>query len=271
MGVVPLVWSALRIAGVTLGALAVVPMAVNAAAYALAARARRRWGHSCPDDEGTPWSSRVHGFAVECAAAWPLLGVPVSAWRRPAPGPSTRPVIVLHTRGAPAGRLLRRLLSAGFDPWPVGCSRLLGGIETNATQLAHAIDRIRATRGVARVDVVAHGLGGLVARAYLRRPGAAGTVGRVVTLGTPHGGPVARDWADLADGEPLPPHVELVSIFSSEDAFVVPPSRAYHPDAFNVEMAGVGHLSLLVSARVFELVRENLASDDAVAPARSHA
>jgi hypothetical protein len=271
MGVVPLVWSALQIAGVALVALGVVPIAVNGMAYARAARARRRWGNTCPDDEGTPWSSRVRGFVVECAAAVLLLRVLLSSRRRRSPSPSTRPVIVLHTRGAPVGGILRRLLHAGFDPCAVGCSRLLGGIETNATRLAHAVDRVRAARGAARVDIVAHGLGGLVARAYLRRPGAAGTVGRVVTLGTPHEGSVARDWADLADGEPLPAHVELVSIYSADDAFVVPPSRGYHPDAFNVEMAGVGHLTLLVSARAFELLRENLVGDDAVAPSRSHA
>jgi triacylglycerol lipase len=208
---------------------------------------------------------------TECAATLLLLGVPFSSWRRAAPAASTRPVIVLHTRGAPVDRLLRRLRRAGFAPFAVGCSRLLGGIETNATRLARAVDHVCLTRGQARVDIVAHGLGGLVARAYLRRPGTGGTVGRLVTLGTPHGGPVARAWADLADGEPLPAHVELVSIYSADDAWVVPPSRGYHPDAFNVDVAGVGHLALLVSARAFELVRENLTGDDAVAPARSHA
>ena len=178
---------------------------------------------------------------------------------------------MLHTRGTPVGRLVHRMVRAGFDPHLVGCSRLLGGIETNATQLGLAVDRVRATGGATRVDIVAHGLGGLVARAYLRRPGMASAVGRLITLGTPHEGQVARDWADLGDGEPLPPRVELISIFSGDDAFVTPPSRAYHPGAFNVEVGGVGHLSLLVSARVFELVRENLVAEDDVAPSRSHA
>jgi pimeloyl-ACP methyl ester carboxylesterase len=179
--------------------------------------------------------------------------------------------MLVHTRGAPARGLLRRLHGTGFDPHAVPCSRLLAGIETNATHLAHAIARARSAGGAKRVDVVAHGFGGLVARAYLRRPGAAATVRHVVTLGTPHEGPAARTWAGLDDGEPLPAGVDLVSIYSADDAFVAPPARGYHPDAFNVEVRGVGHLSLLVSARVFDLVRENLLVDDEAAPSRSHA
>jgi pimeloyl-ACP methyl ester carboxylesterase len=270
MGVVRLVWSPARLAGIAIVSVAVLPIAVNALAYVRAARARRRWGTVCPDDEGRPLASRVHGFLTECAATWLLLAVVLSAWRRVPRVRSTRPVIVLHTHGAPAGRLLRRLRGAGFDPHPVGCSRLLGGIETNATRLARAVDRARTACDADHVDVVAHGLGGLVARAYLRRSGTAGSIGRLVTLGTPHEGPVARQWAGFDDGDQLPPWIELVSIFSGDDAFVVPPARGYHPDAFNVEVAGVGHLSLLVSGRVFELVRENLVADDGVTPSRSH-
>ena len=254
-----------------LASLAALPIAVNAAAYAFAARARRRQGAVCPGDEGTPWSSRAHGFVAECVAAWLLLTVPMTSWRRASDARPTRPVMVLYTRGASAGRLGRRLRRAGVHPHPVRCSRLLGGIETNATDLAHAIGRVRAAGGASRVDVVAHGLGGLVARAYLRRPGTVGTVARVVTLGTPHEGPVAREWAGFDDSDPLPARVDFVSIYSAADAFVVPPARGYHPDAFNVEVRGVGHLSLLVSFRVFDLVRENLLADDHVTPARSHA
>jgi pimeloyl-ACP methyl ester carboxylesterase len=270
MGVVPPVWWVVRLAGIALLSLLAAPVVVNAVAYTLAARARRRAATTCPDDEGTPWSLRVHGFMTECAATWLVLAVPCSAWRRGSEVAPTRSVIVLHTRGAPVGRLVRRLRRAGFDARPVACSRLLGGIETNATQLARALEHVRATGGGQPAHIVAHGLGGLVARAYLRRPGTAGTIGRVVTLGTPHEGPVARGWGGFADGEPLPPHAELVSICSADDAFVVPPARGYHPDAFNVEVAGVGHLSLLVTARVFELIRENLVVEDA-APSRSHA
>jgi hypothetical protein len=271
MGVVRLVWSVTAFLAVALTSAVMLPIVANAIAYALAARARRRFGSRCPDDEGTPWASRAHGFVTECAAIWLPLGGLLSTGRRASTESSTQHVIVVHTRGAPIRRLLRRLTSAGFTPHPVGCSRLLGGIETNATQLGIVLERVHGMAGTERVDIVAHGLGGLVARAYLRRPGSAVSVGRLVTLGTPHEGTVAREWAGLSDGEALPPRVELVSIFSGDDALVVPPSRAHHPDAFNIEVAGVGHLSLLVSARVFELVRENLVDEDDAAPSRSHA
>ena len=58
-----------------------------------------------------------------------------------------------------------------------------------AEQLAAKIDAIRAATGAAKVMLVAHSMGGLVARAYLRRYGAA-HVRCLVTIGTPHHGSV---------------------------------------------------------------------------------
>jgi hypothetical protein len=47
----------------------------------------------------------------------------------------------------------------------------------------------------------------------------------------------------------------------------VPPSAAYWPGAFNIEVRGLGHMSLLFSRRVYELVRENLDAPTAAAGA----
>jgi hypothetical protein len=60
---------------------------------------------------------------------------------------------------------------------------------------------------------------------------------------------------------------ECVSIYTADDAIVVPPSAAYWPGAFNIELCGLGHVSLLFSRRVYELVRENLAAPAAAADA----
>ena len=63
----------------------------------------------------------------------------------------------------------------------------LASIELFADQLAAKIAGIRAATGAAQVVIVTHSMGGLVARAYLRRYGGA-HVRRLVTLGTPHHG-----------------------------------------------------------------------------------
>ena len=119
-------------------------------------------------------------------------------------------------------------------------------------------------------------MGGLVARASLRA-GAAG-IHRIITLGTPHQGTRAFPWlgADpmlrqmrpgspclqrLAAFDAAPHGAELISIYSLDDALVVPPANGYCPGAFNIEVRGPGHMSLLFSRRVYELVRENLAAE----------
>jgi triacylglycerol esterase/lipase EstA (alpha/beta hydrolase family) len=131
------------------------------------------------------------------------------------------------------------------------------------------------------MDIVAHSMGGLVARAGVRA-GAAG-IRRIITLGTPHQGtevfrplrlePMLRQMRPespcllrLAGANAMPADTELISIYSRDDALVVPPSNGYCPGAFNIEVRGLGHMSLLFSRRVYELVRENLAAD--VEPAR---
>jgi pimeloyl-ACP methyl ester carboxylesterase len=55
-----------------------------------------------------------------------------------------------------------------------------------AARLAERIDAIRAATGATRVNLLAHSMGGLVARAYLVEPGHRARVGTLVTLGTPY-------------------------------------------------------------------------------------
>lgn len=58
-------------------------------------------------------------------------------------------------------------------------------IDTNAQLLLDEIDRVRARTGAAKVNLMAHSQGGLVARAALGSSRSVGKVGRVATLGTP--------------------------------------------------------------------------------------
>jgi pimeloyl-ACP methyl ester carboxylesterase len=146
-----------------------------------------------------------------------------------------------------------------------------------AERLAAALASVRRAAGGATIDVVAHGTGGLIARACLAAAGGAAGVGRLVTLGTPHQGSVAFRWfrldplaAALCPSAPalvrlgtddrLPDLVDCTAIASAADVLTVPVERAYWPGAFNVTVQGVGHVGLLYSAAVYELIRENLAA-----------
>jgi len=75
------------------------------------------------------------------------------------------------------------------------------GLAYKALELAEAIKQVRLLTGAAKIRVVAHSAGGLVARAYLQSalPGVhyRGDVDRLVTIATPHlGSATAEHWGD---------------------------------------------------------------------------
>jgi triacylglycerol esterase/lipase EstA (alpha/beta hydrolase family) len=151
----------------------------------------------------------------------------------------------------------------------------LAGIEHFAGQLAARIDAICAATGAARVAVIAHSMGGLVARAYLRRVGAA-RIARLVTIGTPHHGSMlawtfaGRCLAQMRPGNPWlaginaaendASPVPVVSVWSRHDSMVAPQASADLACARNVVLSGIGHNALLSSRRVMDEVARVVAS-----------
>lgn len=70
----------------------------------------------------------------------------------------------------------------------------LGGVEAHAKRVAKAVDRLLEKTGATRVDYVAHSMGGLAARYYIRHLGGKSKIRRLVTIATPHAGTA---WAQL--------------------------------------------------------------------------
>jgi triacylglycerol esterase/lipase EstA (alpha/beta hydrolase family) len=288
---------ALRIVEGLMAALIAGSVAFNVAAYAGAAVQRRRFARPCPldDEEVPPWPARalswLRTFATECAAtALVTASAPLAfgrqSVRRLDDGDARRPVILLHGYGQHTANflwLVRRLRRDGWlHLYGVRHTAMWGDIERSAERLQDAVDVVLRRSGASHVDIVAHSMGGLVARAYVRRRGAGSRVARLITLGTPHRGTQALRWLALdsmvgqmrpgsalldrlAADDPVPTLTDCTSIYSADDALVVPSDGAYYPGAFNIEVRGLGHLALLFSPRVYELVRENLAAalDDA--------
>ena len=89
-------------------------------------------------------------------------------------------------------------------------------IEENARVLADAIASVRERTGAPVVDVVAHSMGGLVARYYVAKLMRERDVGQLILLGTPHGGsacavlPAALGFYLPASLELRPRHLEDV-------------------------------------------------------------
>jgi triacylglycerol lipase len=222
-------------------------------------------------------------FAKECAAlAAVILLVPIG-WLLPrcrAGAGSRGPLILVHGWGLNRGALWwlqRRLRRDGWSP--VCCydyRSYRADIERAAEQLRGVVEQVVTTFPTGQpVTLIGHSLGGLVLRYYVRRYPAA-NIRRIVTLGTPHFGsalaargcgPAARK---LAPGSPflqtlnaadrIPKQFDVIAIYSTFDALALPPANAQYPGAFNIQVNDVGHTALLFSAKVYQLLLENLAA-----------
>ena len=192
--------------------------------------------------------------------------------RDPPPAPSHAPVLLIHGVLCNAGvwhPFKRWLARRGVAPvYTLSYGPPLASIELFAEQAKQKIDAILADTGAAKVVVVAHSMGGLVMRAYLRRFGGE-RIARLVTVATPHEGsflawiafgqsiaqlrPRNRWLTGLGtpEGDDLPP---IVSLWSWHDSMVAPQTSARVAFGENIEVAGVGHTALLRDEEVFERI-----------------
>jgi triacylglycerol esterase/lipase EstA (alpha/beta hydrolase family) len=197
--------------------------------------------------------------------------------RDPAPAPATAPVLLLHGVLCNAGvmhGLRSHLRARGIGPvYALSYGPPLASIEDFADQLAERIDDIVRATGAQRVAIVSHSMGGLVARACLRRHGTA-RIASVMTLGAPHHGSVhawlfpgiclaqlrpGNAWlAELNRTEAPPGGLRFVSLWSWHDSMVAPQTSARLAGAENIELSGIGHNALLGDPQVFRLVAEEL-------------
>jgi pimeloyl-ACP methyl ester carboxylesterase len=165
-------------------------------------------------------------------------------------------------------RLHRSLRRRGFGRVEtVNLPLYTADVPTAAERLAAAIEDACERTGSPQVHVVAHSLGGLVARYHVQRLGGDERVHTLVTLGTPHNGtrlarllPRAVPYrliAELRPGSPLLAELaapapgcrtKFVAVSGSLDSLVRPAESAllHHPDLTvrNVTMIGLGHHAL---------------------------
>lgn len=219
----------------------------------------------------------------------PRLVAPPRPERPERPDPP-RPVVLLHGLAStprvlvPLERHLER--SLGREVWRVRIPATgRCDLRDCARRVRERVERGAAERGVERVDVVGHSMGGLVATWLLKRLDGGRRVRRVVTLGTPHrGAPLARlgaallggvcpALAQMAPGSPLldelkwlavPDGSSLVSVSAVHDGLV--PERFTRltplPGHRNIRVIDAHHGTLLLSRGVFSLVSELLAEPD---------
>jgi triacylglycerol lipase len=150
----------------------------------------------------------------------------------------------------------------------------VGSNRTNAERLRLAVEDLRSRTGAERVDVVAHSMGGLATRYYLKSA-EGGFVRRVVFLATPHRGTYAAyvAWGEggreMSPGseflrglnEPfqvLPPGVEGITIRTPVDLHILPPESALLPPLPDVEVCCPTHAGLLDDPETFRVIESFL-------------
>lgn len=193
-------------------------------------------------------------------------------------GAGERPLLLIH--GIVCNRRvwrgwIERLRAEGFGPiHAVNLEPLFADLGVHAARVERELrDMQRACHG-ARVAIIAHSMGGLVARAALRS-GGAGLVGRIVTLASPHHGSRIAGWFGWLPTQQMTPGsawlrslneaqegrlpVALTSVYSLEDNLIVPPRSARLEGAELCELRGLGHLGLLSSPQALECAMAALA------------
>lgn len=219
---------------------------------------------------------------VRHMAQLPLVGLtyltPGMPPLTPLPDDGQRVVVFIHGLGGHRGNFLpmqayfwvqgrRRALSIGFQE--------RDSIATMADQLAALLRQLIQVNQLApqrSIELVAHSMGGLIARLMLQDAALAAAVAHLVTLGTPHEGTqLARllqttKVRELRSGSEIiarlqgqlpwagPPALpRLTAVWSPADVVLMPPESARVPGAHNVEVPDFSHFSYLVHPQAWRL------------------
>lgn len=174
-------------------------------------------------------------------------------------GPSTGPVLLLQhgyvNNGAVWFFTARALENQGFRVFTID-QPPFASIDTMADRLEAHVNKVLALTGATQLTLVAHSMGGLIARAYLRRFGGL-KIAQLVTMGSPHHGTWHANLASGPNGLQMRPgnawldtlgqtpvSVPFTSIYSVHDTIISPQDSSIMPGANNIVLSGVGHVSM---------------------------
>ncbi|HEY0125783.1 MAG TPA: alpha/beta fold hydrolase [Blastococcus sp.] len=206
------------------------------------------------------------------------------------------PVLLIPGYGGGTGSLrplADQLTAAGRDATVVALpGNGTGDLAASAGALDAAVDAALERTGEQTVDLVGYSAGGLVARLWVA-DGHAGSVRRVVTLGSPHHGTSLADLAtafasgecpvgcrqmatgstllaELNSGDETPAGPTWISIWTTRDEAVTPPDSARLDGALNLPVQSVcsssrvGHGDLPRDPLVRAVVLAELGAGDPV-------
>lgn len=272
-------------AAIGIGFVVLVRFLITANNFLLAARFRSE----TPEHYQIGWWQACKLFAEEFRAT-----MTSSSWTMPFRTFALRmpkhaeglPVLLVHGYGCNSGYwhpMSKALLKARIVHRAIDMEPVIGSIDEYAPLIHDAVERLCTETGHDMVVIVAHSMGGLAARAYLRDYGSQ-RIAKVITLGTPHNGTalahfgvgvnthqmrwtaaeeegLASEWLrKLAAGENPSIRRLFVSIYSHHDNIISPQTSSHFPGAKNIEFHAIGHVALalhpLVQSQVIREIRE---------------
>lgn len=197
----------------------------------------------------------------------------------PAEYGSDTPVLLLHglfqdracwlwTRYRLRRRGLRNVYAINLPPWHE--------LEILTERVARKVDELRQATGSDKVHLIGHSMGGMLARNFVQLRGGAPKVASCTVLAAPnHGSRLApfaltrlgrlllpgSDFLQRLAEAPWPAAVRLTAVYSRHDNLVIPFESARLEGADNVELAGIGHTSILYHPRAFEALFDALTEE----------
>ena len=238
-----------------------------------------------PADTRLAPHARIGLWLREIVSAWLVILVfmPFERWLMRRDVAACRaglpPVLLIHGYVNNAGAMFilwRAIKAAGHAVHTLNLEPVYADIDSYAARIEARLAAIQAAAGGQAVVLVCHSMGGLAARAYFRKYGAA-RVTRLITLGTPHAGTVLANtalgengrqmrcrsaWlAGLAQFEAARWSCRVVSFYSHDDNIVAPQLSARLEGARNIALSGLGHISLPMSASVAAQVIAEIAGE----------
>jgi triacylglycerol lipase len=215
------------------------------------------------------WKFFLVEYAHFCRQAFLQLPFPVFFRTRSdrGSGAASGPVIVLQHGYAHNGAVwfstARALEKRGYRVFTID-QPLYAPIDVMADRLAARIHDVLARTGESQITLIAHSMGGLVSRAYLRKYGEA-KVQKLITLGSPHRGTLHAWAAGGTNGKQMRPgsqwlrtlnqttvSIPFISLYSVHDTVITPQDSSRVAGAINIELQGMGHVAMPSGKRMRE-------------------
>lgn len=194
------------------------------------------------------------------------------------------PVLLIHGYGCNSGywySMRRCLLQSRISHKAVDLEPLLASIDDYTASIDKAVENLCSESGKDQIIILAHSMGGLAARAYLRQYGSR-RIAKIISVGTPHHGTALAhfsmginglqmqwcgdpdhgqpsEWLrNLADSEDVASRALITSIYSLHDNIAAPQLSCHLSGAKNIALSGIGHVALGLHPAVQALVLEEI-------------